>query len=165
MKLFTKLLSLPLLLLTGPAGQASAEGGLEESGQPIARSGSQAAIKGSAEFFTGNVRIDPLFPATAWMPVSGGMVTFEPGARSFWHVHPTGQQLLVVSGVGRTGVWKGEVVEIKAGDVVTCPPGVKHWHGASPAAAMSHIAITGTVDGKNVDWLEEVSDEQYNGGR
>lgn len=92
---------------------------------------------------------------------SGGLVTFEPGARSAWHVHPAGQHLIVTEGVGRTGVWDGPVVEIKAGDALWCPPGVKHWHGATPGSSMAHIALTGVKDGKNVEWMEKVSDEQY----
>jgi quercetin dioxygenase-like cupin family protein len=88
-------------------------------------------------------------------------VTFEPGARSAWHTHPTGQHLIVTSGVGWTQEWSGPVVEIRAGDVVWCPPAVKHWHGATPTTAMTHIALTGTAGGKNADWLEKVSDEQY----
>jgi quercetin dioxygenase-like cupin family protein len=129
--------------------------------QTITRAGSQPAAKGPAEYFTGNVRIDPLFPASDTAQVSGGRVTFEPGARSAWHTHPAGQHLIVTEGVGWTQEWGGPVVEIRAGDVVSCPPGIKHWHGASPGASMTHIAITGTVNGKNVDWMEKVSDDQY----
>jgi quercetin dioxygenase-like cupin family protein len=131
--------------------------------QTITRAGTQASIKGTAEYFTGTVRVDPLFPSTDTAPFSGAYVTFEPGARSAWHIHPTGQRLLVTAGVGRTGEWGGPVEEIKAGDVVVCPPKIKHWHGASPTTAMTHIAITGTANGKSVEWLEKVSDEQYHG--
>ena len=95
-------------------------------------------------------------------PYSVSYVTFEPGARSFWHTHPAGQRLVVVSGSGLTGTWDGRVEEIKAGDVVWCPPDIKHWHGASPTTAMTHMALTGMKDGKNVTWMEEVSDQQYN---
>jgi quercetin dioxygenase-like cupin family protein len=144
------------------AGQALAAD-LPKTAQTITRSGTQASIKGSAEYFTGNVRVDPLFAANDAAPFSGAYVTFEPGARSAWHIHPTGQRLLVTAGVGRTGEWNGPVEEIKAGDVIWCPPKIKHWHGASPTTAMTHIAITGTLNGKNVEWLEKVSDEQYNG--
>lgn len=132
-----------------------------QKSQAITRAGSQPSIKGSAEFFTGSVRVDPLFPAKDSAPVSGAYVTFEPGARSAWHVHPAGQQLVVTAGVGWTQEWGGAVQEIRAGDVVWCPPGVKHWHGASPTTAMTHIAVTGTLNGKNVEWMEKVSDEQY----
>lgn len=131
-------------------------------GQTITKAGTQAPIKGSTEYFTGAVRVDPLFSANDSAPFSGAYVTFDPGARSFWHIHPTGQRLLVTAGVGRTGEWNGPVEEIKAGDVIWCPPKIKHWHGASPTAAMTHIAITGTATGKSVEWMEKVSDEQYN---
>ncbi|WP_244110070.1 (R)-mandelonitrile lyase [Burkholderia ambifaria] len=94
---------------------------------------------------------------------SGGLVTFEPGARSAWHTHPKGQYFVVVSGVGYTQEWGEPIRELRPGDVVWCPPGVKHWHGAAPANAMTHLAVTGTVDGKNVEWMEKVTDEQYNG--
>lgn len=144
------------------AGQALAAEANKAS-QTINRAGSQPSVKGSAEYFTGNVRVDPLFPAKDAAPFSGAYVTFEPGARSFWHIHPTGQHLLVTAGVGRTGEWGGKVEEIRAGDVIWCPPKVKHWHGASPTTAMTHIAITGTRDGKNVVWMEKVTDEQYHG--
>jgi quercetin dioxygenase-like cupin family protein len=102
-----------------------------------------------------------LFPAKDTAPFSGAYVTFEPGARSAWHTHPAGQHLIVTSGVGWTQEWDGPTVEIRAGDVVWCPPGVKHWHGASLTTAMTHIALTGTVGGKNVEWLEKVTEEQY----
>jgi quercetin dioxygenase-like cupin family protein len=104
-----------------------------------------------------------LFPANDSAHFSGATVTFEPGARSAWHIHPAGQHLLVTAGVGRTQEWGGPIVEIKPGDVIWCPPGVKHWHGASPTTAMTHISLTGTIDGKNVEWMEKVTDEQYNG--
>src|SRR5687767_14991375 len=123
--------------------------------------GSRPATKGPAEYFTGNVRVDPLFAAKDTAPFSGAYVTFEPGARSAWHTHPAGQHLIVTSGVGWTQAWSGPVAEIRAGDVAWRPPGVKHWHGATPTAAMTHIALTGALGGKNVEWLEKVSDEQY----
>jgi quercetin dioxygenase-like cupin family protein len=132
------------------------------SSQEISVAGSQASIKGSNDYFSGAVRIDPLFPVNDAAPFSGAHVSFEPGARSAWHTHPTGQRLVIISGVGRTREWGGPVVEIRAGDIVWCPPGIKHWHGASPTAAMTHLALTGTLaDGKNVEWLERVTDEQY----
>ncbi len=163
MKLTTLLLSISLLVSAGAsAGQALAAEENKPS-QTITRAGTQASIKGPAEYFTGNVRVDPLFAANDAAPFSGAYVTFEPGARSAWHIHPTGQRLLVTAGVGRTGEWGGPVEEIKAGDVIWCPPKIKHWHGASPTTAMTHIAITGTSNGKNVEWLEKVSDEQYHG--
>jgi quercetin dioxygenase-like cupin family protein len=163
MKFTALLLSLSLLSsLSALAVQAMAAEPNKKS-QMIYRAGTQASVKGPAEYFTGNVRVDPLFPANETASFSGAYVTFEPGARSAWHIHPKGQHLLVTAGVGRTGEWEGKVDEIKAGDVIWCPPGVKHWHGASPTTAMTHIALTGTLNGKNVEWMEKVTDEQYNG--
>lgn len=127
----------------------------------IARAGTQASYKGPAQTFTGNVRVDPLFGAHAPSTASGAAVTFEPGARSAWHTHPAGQILIVTAGVGRIQQAGGPVQEIRPGDVVWTPPGVKHWHGAAPATSMTHTAIQESVDGKNVDWMEKVSDEQY----
>lgn len=129
--------------------------------QKVTKNGTQASIKGSNKFFTGDVRIDPLFPATSPSRTSGAYVTFEPGARSAWHTHPLGQTLVVTSGVGFTQEWGGPIVEIYPGDVITCPPGVKHWHGASPHNAMTHLSVVEELDGKNVEWLEKVTDEQY----
>lgn len=129
--------------------------------QKVTKNGVQASIKGSDKFFTGDVRIDPLFPATSPSRTSGAYVTFEPGARSAWHTHPLGQTLVVTSGVGFTQEWGGPIVEIHPGDVITCPPGVKHWHGASPHNAMTHLSVVEELDGKNVEWLEKVTDEQY----
>ena len=127
----------------------------------ITRSGSQPASKGPAEYFTGDVRVQPMFAAEDAAPYGGGYVTFQPGARSAWHTHPAGQRLIVTEGVGRTQHWGGPVEEIRVGDVLWCPPGVKHWHGASSTSAMTHIALTGVRDGQSVEWLEKVSDEQY----
>jgi len=142
----------------------SAEGTGESDGlQTIYRAGSQASIKGLDDWFAGDARIDPLFPSNDTAHYSGAYVTFEPGARSAWHLHPAGQHIIVTSGVGRTGVWDGPVEEIKAGDVIWCPPRVKHWHGATPTTAMTHIVITGFLDGKNVEWKEKVTDGQFNG--
>ncbi len=141
---------------------AQAQPAATAQAQQIAPAGSQASVAGPAEFFTGRVRVDPVWPATEGLSASGGMVTFEPGARSAWHTHPAGQRLVVMSGVGLTQEWGKPVQQIRPGDVVWCPPGVKHWHGAAPNTAMSHLAVTGTVNGKNVEWMEKVSDEQYN---
>ena len=127
--------------------------------------GSQASMKGAAEFFTGNVRIDPLNSPPAPARVSCASVTFEPGARTAWHTHPLGQTLIVTAGCGWTQCWGGPVDEIRPGDVVSCPPGEKHWHGATPTTALTHIAIQEQLDGKAVDWMEKVSDEQYLAGR
>lgn len=148
-----------LALTLVAAGVAKAQ---TAAGQQITRAGSQPSVAGSEQFFTGRVRVDPVWPANANINASGGIVTFEPGARSAWHTHPAGQHLLVLSGVGLTQEWGKPIQEIRAGDTVWCPPGVKHWHGAAPTTAMSHLAVTGTVDGKNVNWMEKVSDEQYN---
>ena len=127
----------------------------------ITRNGSRPSARGPAQTFTGSVIVDPLFDATEHTYATGGLVTFEPGARSAWHTHPKGQRLVVISGVGLTQEWGKPVQVIRPGDVVWCPPGVKHWHGAAPTTAMTHLAVTGTVDGKNVNWLEKVSDAQY----
>ncbi|HEY0100646.1 MAG TPA: carboxymuconolactone decarboxylase family protein [Pyrinomonadaceae bacterium] len=132
--------------------------------QTILRAGSQPSGKGPAENFTGNVTVAPLFPADASASYSGAYVTFEAGARSAWHMHPAGQRLVVTAGAGRTAEWGGRVQEIKAGDVILCPPGVKHWHGASPNTAMTHLALTNSVNNKNVEWMEKVTDAQYNAG-
>ena len=127
----------------------------------IKRSGSQPSRKGSEDWFTGTVRIDPMFEAPGPARVSGASVTFEPGARTAWHTHPLGQTLIVTAGLGWAQTEGGEVQEIRAGDVVWFSPGEKHWHGASPTTAVTHIAIQESLNGKPVDWLEKVSDEQY----
>ncbi|VVP94386.1 hypothetical protein PS918_03559 [Pseudomonas fluorescens] len=129
--------------------------------QHISRAGSQAAVAGPADYFTGRVRVDPLFPAMDEINASGAYVSFEPGARSAWHTHPAGQRLVVTSGVGLVQEWGKPVQQIRPGDVIVCPPGVKHWHGATATSAMTHLAVTGSVEGKNVQWLEKVTDEQY----
>jgi quercetin dioxygenase-like cupin family protein len=127
----------------------------------IQRNGSQASAQGPAEYFTGTVRVDPLFEAEEPARGAGACVTFEPGARTAWHTHPLGQTLIVTAGLGRVQRWDGPIEESRPGDVVWFPPGEKHWHGASPATAMTHIAIQERLDGKAVEWLEKVSDEQY----
>jgi quercetin dioxygenase-like cupin family protein len=130
----------------------------------IQRAGEKPSGKGPEEYFTGTVRVDPLFSAPEPARVAGAHVTFEPGARTAWHTHPLGQTLVVTSGRGRAQKWGGPVEEIRPGDVVWFAPGEKHWHGAAPETAMTHIAIQERMDGKAVDWLEKVSDEQYLGG-
>lgn len=130
--------------------------------QEIARAGTQRSMSGSADYFVGQVRVEPVWPADANINASGGMVTFEAGARSAWHTHPAGQRLVVISGRGLTQEWGKPVQQIFPGDVVWCPPGVKHWHGAMSDSTMTHLAVTGTVNGKNVSWMEKVTDEQYN---
>ena len=132
-----------------------------DQGLRISRNGSQPATVGPAQNFTGRVRVETPFRAEAPARVGGGLVTFEPGARTAWHTHPLGQTLIVTQGVGRVQRWGGPIQEIRPGDVVWILPGEKHWHGAAPSAGMSHIAISESVDGKTVDWLEHVSDSQY----
>ena len=127
----------------------------------IKRSGSQPSGKGPAEYFTGAVRIDPLFEAPDPARAVGASVTFEPGARTAWHSHPLGQTLIVTAGCGRAQCWGVPIEEIRPGDVIWFPPGEKHWHGATATTAMTHIAIQERLDGKTVDWMEQVSDEQY----
>lgn len=124
----------------------------------IRRSGSQPSVKGSTEYFTGTVRVDPLFQAKDPARTSGARVTFEPGARTVWHSHPLGQTLIVTSGTGRVQLWGGPIEEIRPGDVVSIAPNEKHWHGAAPTTAMTHIAIQEQLDGKVVEWMEKVSD-------
>ncbi|EPR27891.1 MULTISPECIES: (R)-mandelonitrile lyase [Geobacillus] len=127
----------------------------------IVRNGAQPSAKGQEAYFTGSVRVDSLFQENEFAPYSAAYVTFEPGARTAWHTHPVGQRLIVTYGVGWVQEWGGPIREIRTGDVVWFPPGVKHWHGATPTTAMTHIALTGVANGKAVEWLEKVSDEQY----
>ena len=129
----------------------------------IKRNGSQPSNQGPADWFTGTVRIDSPFKGGDPARVSGATVTFEPGARTAWHTHPLGQTLIVTAGCGRSQRWGGPIEEIRPGDIVWFPPGEKHWHGAAPATALTHIAIQEQLDGKAVDWLEKVSDKQYLG--
>jgi quercetin dioxygenase-like cupin family protein len=133
----------------------------ERSKVEIQRNGAKPSTKGPADWFTGSVRIDSLFPMHEPARAAGAAVTFEPGARTTWHTHPLGQTLIVTSGVGRVQKWGGPIEEIWAGDVVWFPPGEKHWHGAAPLTAMTHIAIQESLEGKVVDWMEHVTDEQY----
>jgi quercetin dioxygenase-like cupin family protein len=139
-------------LLAAPALAESTE---------ISPNGSRPSTKGAPQNFTGSVTVDPLYAANANTSSLGGLVTFEPGARTTWHTHPAGQVLIIMSGMGWVQEDGGPKREVKPGDVVWFPPGVKHWHGASSTTSMSHIAITNLIDGKNVDWMEHVSDEQY----
>ena len=152
------------MAIAGPAATAN-----RTLGQPtatrrmtmeITRSGSQPSGKGPADYFTGTVRVDPLFKAEPPARAVGGSVTFEPGARTAWHTHPLGQTLIVTSGCGRVQREGGPIEEIRPGDVVWFPPGEKHWHGATPTTAMTHIAMTESPHGKVVDRMEKVSDEQ-----
>ena len=127
----------------------------------ITRSGSQPSGKGPAENFTGTVRTDPLFQPPAPARARGVSVTFEPGARTAWHTHPLGQTLIVTAGCGLVQSWGGSIAKIRPGDIVWIPPGQKHWHGATATTAMTHIAIQEKLDGRAVDWMEKVTDEQY----
>lgn len=127
----------------------------------IQRNGSQPSQKGPAETFTGNVRIDFVNVSPAPARVGVASVTFEPGARTAWHTHPLGQTLVVTAGVGWTQCEGGPIVEIRAGDVIRCPPNHRHWHGATPTTSLTHLAIQEALDGKMVDWMEHVTDEQY----
>ena len=133
----------------------------KEFDMQIKRVGSQASMNGPADWFTGTVRIDPLFQANAPARAGGASVTFEPGARTAWHTHPLGQTLIVTSGCGWAQREGGPIEEIHPGDVVWFPPGLKHWHGAAPNTAMTHIAIQESLDGKAVEWMEKVTEEQY----
>ena len=151
-----------VLLITAAAGQAAVSGEPSQKIQ-VNRSGQQPSSKGPAEYFTGSVRIDPLFRAGP-SDTSGAYVTFEAGARSAWHTHPLGQILVVTAGIGWVQQWGEPIQEMRTGDVIWIPPHQKHWHGASPASAMTHIAITNAVGGKNVDWMEKVTDQQYRAG-
>jgi quercetin dioxygenase-like cupin family protein len=148
---------LAVLAAAGPAG--ATEG--RKATMEIRRSGSRPSAKGQTEYFTGTVRIDPLFEAPDPARGYGSSVTFEPGARTAWHTHPLGQTLIVTAGGGRAQRWGGPIEEIRPGDVVWFPPGEKHWHGATPTTAMTHIAIVERLDGKSADWMEKVTDEQY----
>lgn len=163
----TRPLSLLFAMLFGIPWSAFAQ----ESGSPanqgttvsahISREASRAATPGPADRFTGNVRVVSLFAAAAPSRASGGQVSFEAGARTAWHTHPAGQTLIVTSGTGRVQFWGGPIQDIKPGDVVTIPPGQKHWHGASPGSPMTHISVQEQIDGKTSDWFEKVTDEQY----
>jgi quercetin dioxygenase-like cupin family protein len=130
----------------------------------IRRNGTQSSVQGPAEWFTGSVRIDPLFTATSPARVACASVTFEPGARTAWHTHPLGQILVVTAGCGWTQCEDGPIEEIRAGDVIFCPPGHRHWHGATPTTSMTHIAIQEALDGRMVDWMEHVTDAEYSVG-
>ncbi len=153
MKVLTTIASICLLALASNAPQKI----------EITRSGSQPSGKGPAEHFTGSVHIDPLFAAKDPSHTFGARITFEPGARTAWHAHPLGQILIVTAGTGWVQQWGGPVEIIRAGDVVRIPPGVKHWHGATAATSMTHIAIVEQLNGKSADWMEQVSGQQYKG--
>lgn len=150
-----------LLASVSPVEQAQAPSSNNAQTVEVRRNGSQPSTKGPAENFTGSVRIDPLFEAREPARASGARVTFEPGARTAWHTHPLGQTLIVTAGSGYVQQQGRPIQEIRPGDVVQIPPRVKHWHGATATTAMTHIALQEELNGKNVDWMEQVSDEQY----
>ena len=152
--------SLCTITVCGNPGHAGESG---SRSQTVYSAVSQNASTGSKEFFTGDVRVQPLFPANATAHYSGAYVTFQPGARSAWHLHPAGQHIIVTEGVALTGTRDGKIVRANTGDTVWCPPDLEHWHGATPDAPMTHLVITGVRDGKNVVWKEHVTDEQYRG--
>ena len=157
-----KVLVITLLsLLLTPAANAQPAGGNDMQNITISRSGSQPSSPGQAEYFTGSVRVETLFSVKEPSRIAGARVTFEPGARTAWHTHPLGQTLIVTAGTGWVQREGGSVEEFREGDVVRIPPGVKHWHGATRTARMTHIALQEQLDGKVVEWMEHVSDEQY----
>jgi 4-carboxymuconolactone decarboxylase len=171
MKLLTTMIGAFSLLASGAAfAQAGSLSASDASGTAslqgsqtikVTRSGSQPSTEGPAEHFTGSARVDPLFSASPPSHTSGGSVTFEAGARTAWHSHPLGQTLIVTAGRGWVQQWGGQVEEIRQGDVVWIPPDVKHWHGATVSTSMTHIAIQESLNGKTVEWMEQVSDQQY----
>src|SRR5213076_2780561 len=167
MKLLTAAAGSLFVLASPSARPEEATAELTQGSQTmiITRSGSQPSSTGSAQYFTGSVRIDPLFQANDPSRASGARVTFEPGARTAWHTHPLGQTLIVTAGCGLAQRWGGPVEEIRPGDVVWFPPGEKHWHGAAPTTALTHIAIQEALDGKVVEWMEHVTDDQYQASR
>lgn len=161
-RLATTVMSVSLLALgLAYAGQTQVSFGDGAQTVQITRNGSQPSTEGQAEYFTGSVRINPLFEAHDPSRASGASVTFEPGARTAWHTHPLGQTLIVTAGSGWVQQWGGPIQEIRPGDVVWIPPGQKHWHGATPTTAITHITIQEQLDGTVVNWMEQVSDEQY----
>lgn len=158
MKLLTTATSFCILCATSAFGQSAAGA---EPQMSITRNGAQPSVAGPAQYFTGSARVDSLISAKAPSRTTGAYVTFEPGARSAWHSHPLGQTLIVTSGTGWVQQEGGEKQVIRPGDVIWTPPGVKHWHGATDTNAMTHIAIQEALGGKNVEWMEHVSDAQY----
>lgn len=157
-----KRLSLFVLCLLFAGVMTMSQARAESQGQIVIPGGSRPSSAAPKQNFTGNVRVDPAFDTQAPQRVYGAYVTFEPGARTNWHTHPLGQTLIVTSGIGLTQEWGGPIQVIRQGDVVLCPPNVKHWHGAAPNNAMTHLAIGERLDGSSVTWMENVTDEQYN---
>jgi quercetin dioxygenase-like cupin family protein len=149
--------------LSAVASTAAQTAGGVSGAITVTPASARPATPGPAEYFTGSTRVQPLFPANEPTRASGGSVTFEPGARSAWHTHPLGQVLIVTAGFGWVQLWGGPKQDIRQGDVVWIPPGLKHWHGATATASMTHTAIQEQLDGRNVEWMEHVTDEQYRG--
>lgn len=156
-----KRLSLFVLSLLVAWGMTIPQVHAETQGQIVIPGGSRPTSAAPKQNFTGNVRVAPAFDTQPPQRIYGAYVTFEPGARTYWHMHPLGQTLIVTSGVGLTQQWGGPIQVIRQGDVVLCPPNIKHWHGAAPATSMTHLAIGERLDSHNVTWMEEVSDSQY----
>ncbi len=144
-------------------GSAGGESNGDEKEQVVFREEEQKSFKGPEEWFTGDVQVDLMFPDNETAHYSGARVTFQPGARTAWHLHPAGQHLVVTAGVGLTGTRDGTILQFNAGDVIWCPAGIDHWHGATPDSPMTHVALTGVLQGENVIWKEKVTDEQYSG--
>ena len=161
MKRLAMILTISILMASVVDGGSAGAAEQRKDAQVAYRAESQQSFKGSAEWFTGDVQVRMLFPDNETARYSGAYVTFQPGARTFWHLHPAGQHMIVTSGAALTGTRDGTIVEFKTGDTVWCPPGLDHWHGATPHAPMTHLVITGVRDGKNVVWKEKVTDEQY----
>ena len=160
-RILTALLVPFLLAASGVNAADTGNAGLEPARQTVDKNGSQGSFAGPESFFTGRVKVDMLFSPTKELPASGACVTFEPGARSAWHTHPAGQILIVTSGIGLTREWGGPLVEIRPGDVVRCPVGVKHWHGAAPDSWFQHLAVEVPGERCGNEWCEPVSDEIY----
>jgi 4-carboxymuconolactone decarboxylase len=152
-----------LLALTGIFAESGSAAEAPPAGQTLYPAGSQKSFKGPEAYFTGDVQVDMLFPENDTAHYSGAYVTFQPGARTAWHLHPAGQHMIVTSGVALTGTRDGKVIEFKEGETVWCPANVDHWHGATPDAAMTHLVITGSRNGENVVWKKKVTDAEYHG--
>ena len=154
-----------LALLSSTFTQAGVAAEAQSAGQTLYPAGSQQSFKGPEAYFTGEVQVDLLFPGNETAHYSGAYVTFQPGARTAWHLHPAGQHMIVTSGIALTGTRDGKIIEFKEGETVWCPPNLDHWHGATPEAPMTHLVITGSLDDQNVVWKEKVSDAEYYGGK
>lgn len=162
MNLFKKWLAVSMIAASAITTVGAEESAFKnETPLEVYRAGSQKPFEGNANVFTGKVKVDMLFPANDTAHYSGAYVTFQLGARTAWHSHPAGQHIIVTSGKGLTGTRNGTVVEFKEGDVVWCPVDTDHWHGATPNSGMTHLVVTGVLDGKNVVWKDKVTDEQY----